>query len=189
MKWFLLKSDLINELLILRGQKMKKKILIFLCMSLFILAGCADPTEKELTKGQKIDIERMQGTVVSKSIRYFEGDRGKTTERKGKPYYCLEISFVEGSLAKKEEFKDVPIEVFDAVNVGTILPVARLLTLTQLAKMQGEIVDMQANLASRKFSIVVKNLDGINVYAIDIKTYYELLHIGTKLPVSVEKIK
>lgn len=166
--------------------KTKKLILALLLVSCILFTGC-DPTEKERAKGQNIDIERMDGEVVSRGIKYFEGDRTPTQERKGQPYYCVTITYKNENGAKiTEQFKDIPIEVFDALYVGKKLPTSPLLTLTHLTKMEGEIVDMQADLERLRFSIVIKNLEGIEVYNIDIKTYYTLLRVGTKLPVSAE---
>lgn len=167
-----------------------KSLILILALACF-LTGCVDPSEEEMVKGQNIDITRMKGKVVGKSIKYFKGDRDPSMKRKWQPYYCIVISFRdESGTESEEEFKDVSKEeVFDAVNLGTNLPVDPLLTLTQLTRMEGEIVDMDRNLDQNKFWIVVLDLEGIRKYGVDMKTYYTLVRVGTKLPLDSFMIK
>lgn len=167
-----------------------KILTLFLVIACLWVSGCweEDPTQEQLAKGQNIDIERMEGRVTSKSVKNFKGDREHTKARMWKPYYCISV-YHEGATSmasSTEEFLDVPVEVFDAVYIGKELPTTPLLSLTQLSKMEGEVADMQADLITGTFSIVVSNLEGIHIYRVDIKTYYTLVRIGSKLPLQID---
>ncbi|MBI2124352.1 hypothetical protein HYT92_01035, partial [Candidatus Pacearchaeota archaeon] len=76
---------------------MKAFLLALLVFSAAVfLAGC-DPSQDELKKSQNIDIRRIQGTVASKYVMYYTGDLTETMEKKGQPYYCIEITALNGS--------------------------------------------------------------------------------------------
>ena len=162
-----------------------KKISLFLLLaSSFLLAGCSyDPDEEELLRGQKIDIEKIEGEVTAIGVNFFVGDKTNTRELKGQPYFWIKISYInEGGVKVEETFKGIPSEVREALNIGMKLPATSLLSLTKLTKMEGAIVDIDRNLEKNRFFVVIKDLEGINVYNIDMKTYYMLVHVGTKLP-------
>ena len=164
---------------------MKKMLLGILLIGCVVLAGC-DPEEEVLKKGATLDIERIEGTVLSKEIRYYAGDMHHTKELKGDSYYCTIIQQVARGYATNVEYLGIPVEVFDALDEGMKLPPKILiLSLKDLTKMEGEIIDMRAYLHLDQFFIVVSDVDKINVYMVGKRAYYKLLHIGLDLPIEV----
>lgn len=166
-----------------------KSLIFFLVLACFVLIGC-DPSEEELEKGQNIDIERIEGKVLGFGAGIFQGDNTYTSNWVGKPYFWAKISYMnENGSTTVETFYGILPEVMEVLEVGMELPATICLTLTQLTKMEGEIVDMDRDLDQNKFWIVVSDLEGIRKYRVDMKTYYMLVHVGTKLPLDSFMIK
>lgn len=151
---------------------MNKILLLTLVLFLAVFSGCGDPNEAQLDKGKNIDLERTTGTITSKSVRYFEGNQDWTKERKGLPYYCLTISTTnQNNSTTSEEFIGVPVEKFDFVEVGMELS-STILNSDMLAKINGKIVDMQADMSRRQFFIAVEQTDRIKIYRVCPEVYY-----------------
>lgn len=168
---------------------MVKKILIScLVLACFALVGC-DPSEEILKRGQNIDIEKLRGKVLEVGVGYFEGDNSYTLELKGKPYYWAKISYTkEDGTSAEEIFYGILPEVRDVLKPGMEFPTSTSLSLIMLTKIEGDIVDMDRDLSEDKFWIVVNNVEGLKKYRVDMKTYYTLVHVGTKLPLNPDLV-
>ena len=168
---------------------MKHCIFILMIIGLFLgCGGCKDPWEQELEIGASLDISQVQGTVVSKTRKIFLGDMDNTSEMKGEYYYCLGIQTTSPEGVQiVTEYKGVLFEVFSAVDIGTELPAISILTPADLAKMEGEVVEMKSEDFTNggSFWIAVAKYGEIEIYRIDKKAYYLLVKIGTKLPLVV----
>lgn len=140
---------------------------VIFCLVLF---SCTDPVPTDLAKGKNIDIDRMEGTVVRKEVRYFTGDQTHTKELVGKPYYILAIN--RGG--SEETFIGVSDLAFDSVEVNTILPVIPMASLNHLAELKGFVVDMDRDLFSNKFIIIVEKDGEMKRYRVQLQIYYEL---------------
>lgn len=159
---------------------MKKMFFIaFVLAGLFFLAACIDPSEAVLKKGRNIDIERMTGTVTAKYVKYFEEG-----EEQGQPYYGLTVNYEEKGVKRVEDFIGVPPEIFDSVEVGATLPVIPFITEKQLEKVEGVVLDKQANLETKRWFIAVDNNEMVRVYRIDKDLYYKKIRVETRLPLS-----
>lgn len=170
---------------------MKEKILVScLVLACFALLGCSsDPSEEALKRGQNIDIGKLRGKVLEVGIRYFEGENSYTIELRGKPYYWAKISYTkEDGTSTEEIFYGILPEVHDILKPGMELPASTFLSLLTLTKMEGDVVDMDRNLDEDKFWIVVNNIEGLKKYRVDMKTYYTLVHVGTKLPLNPDLV-
>jgi hypothetical protein len=102
-----------------------------------------DPIKEDLKKGENIDLERMEGEITDIGVKYFKGDRkGVTDEKTGKPCYWIRITHKDGH---QEEVVGISTTVFDAVvdhlKDTNKLPIPRTLTLSELAGIEGLIVD------------------------------------------------
>lgn len=161
--------------------KTKFLILFFLLGCLFLI-GCEDPREDDLKKGKNIDITRMDGIITAKSINYFAGDRGFTKAMKGQPYYSIEITQLGSNT--KETFIGVPIEVFDSVDINTKLPSPPLLTMKVLGEIKGEVIDLQSDLPSKRFFVVVDTFEDIRIFQTTPSLYYKKIKVGLKLPIT-----
>lgn len=164
---------------------MKKYYLFMPLMLLLVfLAGC-DPSQDELKKSQNIDIRRIQGTVASKYVMYYTGDLTETMEKKGQPYYCIEITALNGS---KELFRGVSEDIFDTLAEGMELPQTPLLTMQQLAKMEGRIADKIPFPEKNKFFIVVDDYATVRLYRVDMAAYYsKKVFVEAKLPLALDE--
>ena len=166
-----------------------KCLILFLVLVCFVLIGC-DPSEEELKKGPNINIEVIKGKVLEVGAGIFQGDNPYTKSWAGKSYFWAKISYMnEKGSTVVETFYGILPEVMRVLKVGMELPATICLTLTHLTKMEGEIVDMDRDLDQNKFWIVVSDLEGIRKYRVDMKTYYTLVHVGTKLPLDSFMIK
>lgn len=161
---------------------MKTKILItFFLLGCLFLVGCVDPSEDALKKGRNIDLARMEGIVTAKKVDYFVGDRDFSREMKGQPYYSIEITQLTSNT--KETFVGVPIDVFDSVDINTKLPSPPLLTMKVLEEIKGEVIDLQSDLAFKRFFVVVDMFEDIKIFQTTPSLYYRKIKVGLKLPV------
>jgi len=167
---------------------MKKAFLLALLVfsAAVLFAGCSmynDPSTDELRKAENIDIERMQGTVASKDVRYYVGDMPETKEKKGQPYYCITIAPLNSR--ETVEFRGVPANVFDYLTAGMELPQTPLLTMQYLAKIEGRIADKIPYPEKNKFFIVIDDYATVKLYRVDMATYYsKRVFVEAKLPLS-----
>jgi hypothetical protein len=172
---------------------MSKKLSFLLFLFTFLLSSCEknDPTPAELAKGSNLDIERMEGEVVSVGTGYYVGDQEHTKDQAGKPYYWVRIRyFDQQNQVVNETFKGILPEVRDSLTIGMKLQGGGIfLTLSQLSRMDGSIVDLQANLKDNWFFITIESLERIpRVYEVDKITYYrikELLSGDRALPLKL----
>jgi len=186
-----------------RKQKMKIKIILFIFAAL-VFSGCGkiqDPTELELAIGENIDIDRMFGEVVNLGTSYFVGDQQHTQDKAGEPYYWVALSYKnENNYSETRYFKGIPKEVLDQLIPGMHLPGRFNLILSNLAKEDGEIVDMYRKLNREGsaeedlFLLVIKSFEGaIKKYEVDMMTYYRIdgyikereLQLPVKLPLDI----
>ena len=163
------------------------KLHVCLVFVLLFMMGCQDPSEEELNKGKNIDIERMTGRVVSMSVNYFKGDMSYTKEVQGQPYYCVTLAVTNSTgLETEESFVGVPMNVFDALSPGTQLPIAPLLTIKELAKIEGVVIDKQVNPDLNRFYIVIDDYESIKIYRVRSGIYYKRIDVGMSLPLQLD---
>lgn len=161
-----------------------KKVVFLLITALFY--GCADdPSADEILFSQKLDIERMEGEVISKTVSYYEGDRSETIEKKGEPYYSITIC----TGGKVNAYKGVPVHIFDSVTAGCKLPMALVMDVKRIANESGKIADKGIDWPKRKFYIVIEGYDGKKrIFEVDSDLYYnEKLIVGATLPMMLEE--
>lgn len=145
---------------------------------LLLCAGCADPEETELKAGAAFDPETAHGKVTKLWVGYFE-----VGEKKGQPYYCLTLtSKNSGGTEKNEDIKGLLPDVFKSLRVEMELPANPVVTPQMLTKMEGIIIDIQADPIRRRFTIVVDHGEEIKTYSVDIDTFYRRIEKGMKLP-------
>ena len=165
-----------------------KIVALFLVLACLVLMGC-DPGEEQLKKGENIDIGGLRGKVLEMGVRYFLGDNPYTKEMKGQPYYWVRISYVDAAGTEIDEvFLGVLPGVHDVLKPGMELPTSSSLSLLDLTKIEGEVVDMYRNLDTDRFWIVVLNLDGLNKYRVDMKAFYTIKDSERKLPLNSDSI-
>jgi len=163
---------------------MKNRLRFGFLSLLLVLCLACDPNEAELKCGQSLDIERMTGTVTAKAVCYFQGDNEYTKKDQGKPFYCLTIQH-DGTT---DEFKGVLPNVFDAVEVGTILPRNPVLTLKHLQAMSGTVVDLKSDLSQQKWFVAIKDAEVIKVFQVERDVYYKYINVGMQLPLRTGSI-
>lgn len=148
-------------------------------------ANPTDPSDDDLSKAENFDVERTRGRVTNLGVGYFKGDRKETGVRKGRPYYWVVVSHGHDAQGAEitESFSGIPSHIYDALQVGDVLPKKPLLGPLQLTRLDGKVIDRQANLEKGQFYIMVDERKGTppRTYRVDAATYYRL-DIGTWLP-------
>ncbi len=143
---------------------MKGKMQLLCAVMLLLVAGCDEPTAEEIKKAQELDIETIQGKVIALGIGEYKGDAAATANKSNatnksslpsKIYYWADIQYTEAK--KVEKYRGLLPEVFESLSVGLVLPVTRVVSVSDLTRVQGRIVDMYRDPVQGIYMIMVIN--------------------------------
>lgn len=148
-----------------------------------------DPfTDADLQIAQHLDLGRTYGEVTGKRVEYAIEAHRIFDMVVGSPYYCITVrkTNANGQYTDTERC-GVRQVVYDAVDVGTQLPIERILSVYEIAQLNGRIVDRQAAPWKPAWYITIDHATEVRVYRVDPQSYYRHLEIGQQLPFTIPR--
>ena len=144
-----------------------------------------DPfTGQQLRVAQHLDLGRQYGSVSAKRVGNYVERHNGSDAKVGDAYFCLSLYSLpdDRGYHTTTEYCGVQRETYDAVELGTQLPMERIYSVHDIAKLDGRSVDRWANPPAGQWYVVVDRLTAIGVYQVDSVTYYRHIDLGMRLP-------
>lgn len=157
--------------------------LVFFTLGADDCSSTQEPTDAGIRIAQQLDLGRMHGEVVNKRIGNYAEAHSGIDAAVGDPYYCLDIQTMSTAGQRSNTaYCGVRQVVYDSVEIGTLLPIARTYTVYEIAQLHGRIVDRRADPERSAWYVIVDHATEVKVYRVDPQSYYRSLELGLVLP-------